>query len=54
MGATQYIVQQGDTMWTISQRFGISLDSLIRANPQVRNPDLINVGESSGSPVPVP
>lgn len=59
MGTTQYIVQQGDTMWIIAKRFGVSLDDLIRANPQVRNPDLINVGEvlripGAGSVMPGP
>ncbi len=42
---TQYVVQSGDTMFSIARRFGVSLEALIRANPQVRNPDMIIVGE---------
>ncbi|HHY17260.1 MAG TPA: LysM peptidoglycan-binding domain-containing protein [Firmicutes bacterium] len=42
---TEYVVQQGDTMFSIARRFGVSLEVLIRANPQVRNPDMIIVGE---------
>ena len=44
-GVVEYCVQQGDTMWLISRRFGISLDALIRANPQIRNPEMIFPGE---------
>jgi len=39
--AAPYIVTGNDTMWTISQRQGISLPSLIQANPQVKNPNII-------------
>lgn len=39
------MVQPGDTMYGIAKRFGVSLDLLIRANPQIRNPDMIVVGE---------
>ena len=45
LGVVDYVVQPGDTMYLIAQRFGVSLDALIRANPQVRNPDLIFPGE---------
>ncbi len=34
-------VVKGDTMWKLSRRYGITLDSMIEANPQVENPDLI-------------
>jgi morphogenetic protein associated with SpoVID len=39
-----YFVQRGDSLWLISQRYGISLDSLIAANPKITNPDVIEVG----------
>lgn len=41
-----YIVQHGDTMWKIAQRYGVSLDALIAANPQVVNPNVLNVGDT--------
>lgn len=44
-GSTRYTVQPGDSMFTIARRFGISLDALIRANPQVSNPSLIFPGQ---------
>jgi len=44
-GATRYTVQPGDTMFTIARRFGVSLDALIAANPQISNPNLIFPGQ---------
>jgi spore coat assembly protein SafA len=40
-----YRVVQGDTMFQIAQKYGISLETLIRANPQITNPDLILPGQ---------
>ncbi|HQD20082.1 MAG TPA: LysM peptidoglycan-binding domain-containing protein [Bacillota bacterium] len=37
----RYTVQPGDTMFFIAQRFGVSLDALIAANPHITNPNLI-------------
>ena len=44
-GSTRYTVQPGDSMFTIARRFGVSLDALIRANPQISNPSLIFPGQ---------
>jgi LysM repeat protein len=46
-------------MWLISRRFGVSLDALIRANPQIRNPEMIFPGEivripTMGGTTPMP
>ena len=40
-----YTVKKGDTLWGIAGRFGVELQELIRANPQIRNPNLIYVGD---------
>jgi spore coat assembly protein SafA len=40
-----YVVQAGDTLSDIAQRFGVSLDALIAANPQISDPDRIFPGE---------
>lgn len=58
-GVTEYIVQAGDTMWLIARRFGVSLDALIAANPQISNPAAIYPGEviripAAGIVVPAP
>lgn len=44
-GGFLYTVQPGDTMYFISHRFGVTLESLIAANPQVSNPNLIYPGQ---------
>ena len=40
-----YTVKKGDTLWGIAGQFGVGLQELIRANPQIRNPNLIYVGD---------
>ncbi|HHX27808.1 MAG TPA: SafA/ExsA family spore coat assembly protein [Firmicutes bacterium] len=44
-GTIEYVVQPGDTMFLIAKRYGVSLDALIKANPQIRNPEMIFPGE---------
>lgn len=36
-----YHVQPGDTLWGISQKYEVDLSFVIKANPQLKNPDLI-------------
>lgn len=43
-------VSGNDTMWLISKKYGISLSSLIKANPQVANPNVIWSGMSLNIP----
>ncbi len=45
-GTFAYTVQPGDSMWSIAKKFGVSLDALIRANPQIPNPSLIFPGQT--------
>jgi len=44
-GGGSYVVRAGDTMGAIAARHGVSLGALERANPQVRNPNLIYPGQ---------
>ncbi len=44
-GTFAYTVQPGDSMWSIARKFGVPLDALIRANPQIPNPSLIFPGQ---------
>ena len=48
----QYIIKPGDTLFYISQRNNIPLGTLIAANPQIKNPDLIYPGEKIYIPKP--
>lgn len=43
--ATTHTVVRGDTMYKIAQMYGVTLEELIRANPQISNPDFIQVGQ---------
>ena len=38
-------VAKGETLWGLARRYGISLPELIALNPQIKNPNLIRVGE---------
>lgn len=61
-----YTVQSGDTLYEIARRNNISLTSLITANPQITNPNLILPGQEiciptggtgipfSEEPIPLP
>jgi len=39
--ASPYTVQSHDTMYLIAKKYGVSLNQLIQANPQVYNPNII-------------
>ena len=38
-------VVKGDTLWALARRYGLSLAELVALNPQIKNPNLIRVGE---------
>lgn len=40
-----YTVQKGDTLYAIASRYGQSASDLIRWNPQLANPNVIEVGQ---------
>ncbi|TFE30716.1 LysM peptidoglycan-binding domain-containing protein [Cohnella luojiensis] len=40
-----HIVQQGDTLWKLSKAWGIQLADMIKANPQLKNPNALLTGE---------
>ncbi|MFW5692028.1 MAG: LysM peptidoglycan-binding domain-containing protein [Chloroflexota bacterium] len=37
----QYTVQQGDTLFEISLRFGVPVNDIVAANPEITNPDYV-------------
>jgi len=47
-------VQPGDTLFVIAERHGLPAEVLIRANPQVGNPNNVYVGQLLCVPFPVP
>ena len=57
-GTVTYIVQRGDTLYSIARRYGTTVEAIAAANG-ITNPNLIRVGQqltipTSGSPVPPP
>ena len=40
-----YTVVKGDTLWGLSRRYGVALSTIIALNPQIKNPNLIYVGQ---------
>ena len=51
---TSYTVKAGDTMYIIANNYGISLNSLISANPQITNPNYITIGQVINIPTGKP
>lgn len=43
-GSRTYIVQPGDSLWSIAQRFGTTVDAIVATN-NIANPDLIYPGD---------
>lgn len=41
-----HTVRKGDTLWGVARQYGVELAALIRANPQIKNPNLIHPGEA--------
>ncbi|MDQ0196789.1 LysM peptidoglycan-binding domain-containing protein [Paenibacillus wynnii] len=39
-----HIVKQGDTLYALSQKYGVPLQKIIESNPQISNPDVLEVG----------
>lgn len=46
-----YVIQEGDILYRIAQRFGVSLEDLLRANPGIR-PEALQVGQTILIPPP--
>jgi murein DD-endopeptidase MepM/ murein hydrolase activator NlpD len=47
----EYVVQAGDTLGIIAQRYGINLEALIQAN-ELANPNILSIGEILTVPPP--
>jgi morphogenetic protein associated with SpoVID len=52
-----HIVKQGDSLYALSQKYGVPLQKIIEANPQISNPNVLAVGDKvkiPTAPVSVP
>lgn len=46
-----YVVQSGDTLWTIAQSFGTTVDAIVEVN-ELDNPSELQVGDELAIPAP--
>ena len=44
-GSMEYTIRAGDTFYNIARTFGVTVDSIIRANPNV-NPNNLQIGQT--------
>ena len=49
-----YTVQAGDSLYKIAQRFGTTVDAILRVNPQITDPNRLQVGQIICIPVGLP
>ncbi len=49
-----YTVAKGDTMSKIARKFGVTVEELLAANPQIKNPNKIDIGDELTIPAPAP
>ena len=57
-GTSAYIVQPGDTLYSVAARFNVSIESIFQTNPGI-NPNYLQAGQvicipSVAPPVPTP
>ena len=50
--AQVYIIKSGDTLSKVAKRFGVTLEELLAANPDIKNPDKIAIGQQIVIPMP--
>ncbi|NMB30346.1 MAG: SafA/ExsA family spore coat assembly protein [Clostridiales bacterium] len=48
--STTYTVKSGDSLWKIAVKYEIGISELIKANPQIKNPNLIYSGQKINIP----
>jgi len=46
----KYTVRAGDTLWDVSEMYGVPLREIVRLNPQIKNPNVIQPGEEIDVP----
>ena len=51
--AQVYLIKEKDTLSKVAKRFGITLDELLAANPDIKDPDKISIGQQIIIPLPV-
>ena len=47
-----YVVKAGDNLGKIAKKFGLTLDEILAANPSIKNPNKISLGQEIVIPLP--
>jgi len=50
---TVYTVKAGDLLSRIARKFGVTVEQIVKANPQIKNPDKLAIGDQLVIPTPV-
>lgn len=50
-GVVRYVVRPGESLYIIAARFNVSVQEILRANPQITNPNFIYAGQVINVPV---
>lgn len=50
----RYVIQSGDTLYTIARRFDVTIDEILEANPLITDPNNLRVGQIICIPVEEP
>lgn len=50
--AQVYVIKQKDTLSKVAKRFGITVEELLAANPDIKNADVISIGQQIIIPLP--
>lgn len=46
-----YTVAQGDTLLSIAQQYGTTVEAIVEANPDIENPDVLQIGQEIRIPL---
>ena len=49
-----HVVKSGETLGKIAERYGVSVDQILAANPKIKNPDRIKLGDQITIPTNEP
>jgi len=48
-----YVIQKGDTLFSIAQKFGVTVNQILAVNPQITTPNIIFAGRTIKIPCPM-